>query len=102
MAIQAHRAPSQHPAEPGDPPTVRHALASGPTDPAPHHLVLLRRSVAIKIHVGPWYFEKGDGLKGTLIGHPINASRKIIIRTTRGTFNLNQEDVADVPEAEPS
>ena len=55
--------------------------------------------MAIKIHLGPWYLEKGDELEGTLISHPINTARKIIIRTTRGTFNVNQEDVADVAGA---
>ncbi len=100
MGIPAHRAPTQQLAEPGTPPTVWHGLAAGATDPAPHHLVLLRPSLAIKIHLGPWYLEKGDELEGTLISHPINTSRKIIIRTTWGTFNINQEDVADLPRAE--
>ena len=99
MAIQAQRTPTQHPAEPGNPPAVRRRLATGSTDPAPHHLVFLRPSVAIKIDLGPWKFEKGDELEGTLIHHPVNTSRKIIIRTTRGTFNVNQEDVADVSAA---
>lgn len=99
MAIQAHRAPTQHSVKAGDPPTVRHALALGPTDPARHHLVLLRPSPAIKIHVGSWYLEEGDELEGTPMNHPSNSSRKVIIRTTSGTFNVNQEDVADIPAA---
>lgn len=100
MGIPAHRAPTQQLAEPGTPPTVWHGLAAGATDPAPHRLVLLRPSVAIKVHFGPWYFDEGEELVGTLIRHPTNTSRKTVIQTTQGTFNINEEDVADVSKAE--
>ena len=100
MAISAHHAPTDRSAGPGDPPTVRHALASGANDPALRRVVLLRPSMAIRIDLGPWYLEKGDELEGTLMSHPSNTFRKVIIRTTRGTFNVNQEDVAEVPRAE--
>ncbi len=100
MRIPAHRAPTPHLAEAGEPPTVRRGLASGSTDPAPHHWVLLRPSMAIKLHLGTWYLDEGEVLEGTLIRHPINTSRKIIIQTTRGTFNVNEEDVAEVSSVE--
>jgi hypothetical protein len=102
MRSPAHDASTQQLAEAGVPPTVRHGLTSGPTDPAAQHWVLLRPSLAIKLHLGPWYLDEGEVLEGTLIRHPINISRKIIIQTTRGTFNVNEEDVAEVSNVEPT
>jgi hypothetical protein len=58
--------------------------------------------MAIKLHLGTWYFHGGEVLEGTLIRHPSNTYRKVIIQTARGTFNVNEEDVADVSDLESS
>jgi hypothetical protein len=70
-------------------------IARGSSDPAPHRLILLRASLANKINLGSRRFDEGEELTGTLIRHPVNDSRKIVMRTDRGIFNLDQEDVAD-------
>ena len=57
---------------------------------------VVRTSVGIKLGQGPWYFTRGDKLDGVLMEHPVNASRKVIISTSLGTFNVNQEDIEEL------
>jgi hypothetical protein len=42
-----------------------------------------------------WLFNKGEVLDGVLVTHPVNAFRKVIIHTDRGTFTVNEEDVEE-------
>ena len=56
-------------------------------------LLVIRASPGVKIGFGAWLFNEGEVLDGIRITHPVNASRKLIIRTSRGTFNVNEEDV---------
>ncbi len=55
--------------------------------------LLVRPSYGVKVGVGAWFFNEGEVLDGLLITHPVNAARKLVIRTNRGTFNVNEEDV---------
>lgn len=55
--------------------------------------LVVRPSLGVKVKVGVWLFNKGEVLNGILITHPVNAARKVVIRTEWGTFNLNEEDV---------
>lgn len=52
--------------------------------------------MGIKLGQGSWSFSRGDRLDGVLTTHPVNASRKLIIRTELGTFNLNEEDLEEL------
>ena len=56
---------------------------------------VVRSSIGIKLGQGPWFFDRGDQLDGVLMAHPVNASRKLIISTELGTFNVNEEDVEE-------
>ena len=55
--------------------------------------LLKRSSFGVKVGFGAWLFNEGEVLYRMLIMHPVNAARKIVIRTNRGTFNVNEEDV---------
>lgn len=57
---------------------------------------VVRASIGIKLGQGQWSFKEGDRLDGVLTAHPVNASRKVIIPTKLGTFNLNEEDLEEV------
>lgn len=56
---------------------------------------VVRSSIGIKLGQGPWFFGQGDKLDGVLMAHPVNASRKVIILTELGTFNVNEEDIEE-------
>lgn len=56
-------------------------------------LLVIRASLGVKVGFGAWLFNEGEVLDGIRIMHPVNASRKLVIRTNRGTFNVNEEDV---------
>ncbi len=58
-----------------------------------NRFLVLRPSLGVKVDKGAWLFSQGDVLDGVLITHPVNAARKIVIRTDQGTFNVNAEDV---------
>ncbi len=58
-----------------------------------NRFLVLRPSLGVKVDKGAWLFSRGDVLDGVLITHPVNAARKIVIRTDQGTFNVNEEDV---------
>lgn len=66
---------------------------SGTLAHKPSRFLVLRASLGVKINTGAWLFKQGDVLDGVLIAHPVNAARKIVIRTDRGIFNVNEEDV---------
>lgn len=57
---------------------------------------VVRSSIGIKLGQGPWFFSRGDKLDGVLMEHPVNASRKVIISTVLGTFNVNEEDIEEL------
>ncbi len=57
---------------------------------------VVRASIGIKLGQGLWSFNRGDRLDGVLMTHPVNASRKVIIDTESGMFNLNEEDLEEV------
>ncbi len=57
---------------------------------------VVRASIGIKLGQGRWSFNRGDRLDGVLITHPVNASRKVIIDTGMGMFNLNEEDLEEL------
>lgn len=72
------------------------ALALSKLAHKPAHLRLLRPSLGIKAGIGGWFFREGEVLRGVLITHRVNTARKVVIRTDRGVFNLNEEDIEDV------
>lgn len=57
---------------------------------------VVRFSVGVKLGQGPCSFKRGDRLEGVLLAHPVNAFRKVIIATERGTFSLNEEDLEEL------
>lgn len=59
----------------------------------PSCFLVLRPSLGVRVESGACLLNKGEILDGVLIAHPVNAARKIIIRTEQGTFNINEEDV---------
>lgn len=66
---------------------------SGTLAHKPSRFLVMRPSLGVKVKMGAWLFRQGDVLDGVLIVHPVNAARKIVVRTDRGTFNVNEEDV---------
>lgn len=64
------------------------------------HVVVLRPTLGAVVGVGSRFFEAGDVLAGQLVKHPVNASRKLILTTSEGTFTFNQEDVMELGETE--
>ncbi len=75
---------------------VAESWAKNPSRTLTHKLnrfLVLRPSLGVKVDKGTWLFSQGDVLDGVLITHPVNAARKIVIRTDQGTFNVNAEDV---------
>ena len=52
--------------------------------------------MGVKSGRGAWFLSRGDRLDGVLIEYPVNAARKVIVRTAQGTFTINEEDLAEV------
>lgn len=69
---------------------------SVPTTPTHADFVVLRPSLGLKVAGETRLFNKGDVLGGVSVTHPVNAARKIVIRTDLGVFTFNEEDIQEV------
>jgi hypothetical protein len=58
--------------------------------------LVLRPALGVKVGGGTQLFSKGEVLDGVIVTHPVNAARKILIRTNLGVFNFNEEDIQGV------
>lgn len=77
---------------------VASARRTGATEQARRasHFRVVRPSMGTKSGRGAWSLSRGDRLDGVLIEHPVNAARKVIVRTAQGTFTINEEDLEEV------
>jgi hypothetical protein len=96
MSTEPRSAQTLHPAASTGLPSAQPADAASHPARDPCHLLVLRASVAVKLNAGTLFFSKGEVLDGMIISHPVNAFRKVIIRTEQGVFNVNEEDVAEI------
>lgn len=68
-----------------------------PSKPDPKQVfcrvLVLRPTLGVEVGADSRVFETGEVLEGQLVQHPVNAFRKLILRTPTGTLTLNQEDV---------
>jgi hypothetical protein len=67
-----------------------------PSIPTYSDFLVLRPSLGLKVAGETRLFNRGDVLGGVLVTHPVNAARKVLIRTDLGVFTFNEEDIQEV------
>jgi hypothetical protein len=67
-----------------------------PSTPIHADFLVLRPSLGLKVAGETRLFNKGEVLDGVMVTHPVNAARKVLIRTDLGVFNFNEEDIEAV------